>query len=58
MIPIAAKPENKAEMIRLVKAREPSIADHELAMKVGASVQQVGQALQSKGVPLKRGLRA
>ncbi|HEY8357214.1 MAG TPA: hypothetical protein VIL30_07095 [Ramlibacter sp.] len=58
MSPIAAKPQNRAEMIRLVKAKEPSISDQELALKVGASVQQVRQALRSKSVPLKRGLRA
>jgi hypothetical protein len=58
MIPIAAKPQNKAEMIRLAKAKDPSISDQDMALKVGASVQQVRQALRSKGVPLKRGLRA
>jgi predicted transcriptional regulator len=58
MSPTAAKPQNKAEMIRLVKAGEPSISDEELATRVGASVQRVRQALRSKGVPLKRGLRA
>ncbi|HEY8359125.1 MAG TPA: hypothetical protein VIL30_16840 [Ramlibacter sp.] len=58
MSPIAAKPQNRAEMIRLAKAKDPSISDQDLAAKVGASVQQVRRALQSKGVPLKRGLRA
>jgi hypothetical protein len=58
MIPIAAKPMNKAEMIRLAKAKEPLLTDDQLAARLEVSVQQVRQALASRGVPLKRGLRA
>lgn len=41
MIPIAAKPTNKAEMIRLAKAREPSLTYDQLAARLEVSVQQV-----------------
>lgn len=58
MIPIAAKLKNKAEMIRLAKAKEPLLTPEQLASKMGVSKQQVRQALQSKGIPLKRGLRS
>jgi predicted DNA-binding protein (UPF0251 family) len=58
MIPIAARPQNRAEMIRLASAKEPSLTPEQLAAKMGVSKQQVRQALRSKGIPLKRGLRS
>ncbi len=58
MIPIAAKPQNKAEMIRLANAKEPLLTPEQLAAKMGVPTQQVRQALRSKGIPLKRGLRS
>jgi hypothetical protein len=57
MIPIAAKPQNKAEMIRLAKAKDPALTSEQRAAKLGVPPAQVREALRSKGLPLKRGLR-
>jgi hypothetical protein len=47
VIPIAAKPKNKAEMILLTTAREPALTEHQLAARLEVSVQQVPQALRA-----------
>jgi hypothetical protein len=57
MISIAAKPSSKAEMIRRTKAAEPNLNEDEIMARLGVSRTQMQQALRSKGLPLKTGLR-
>jgi hypothetical protein len=58
MISIAAKPSSKAEMIRIAKANDSTLTEDQLIAQLGVSRTQVQQALASKGVPMRRGLRS
>jgi putative transposase len=55
MFPIAAKPQNKAEMIRLAKAKDPALTPEQLAAKLSVPPVQVREALRSKACRLSEG---